>query len=159
MSTSNYKPSTDARSVNIYIDNQTGQKFSHVQYSGDDANAGVYLHHGKIVNQPYSTIEPNSGQTLIATFGSKSTYGPQGILTYQSSDGTTLNIYFNNPEPGQITTSTCEINQSFYGMLVPAEQNNGTVYYLEISGFTMNISGCTSDSPINPVITIYINNG
>lgn len=157
MSSSNYSPSDDSRSINIYITNSTKQKFSHVEYQGDDSNAGVYLHHGKIVNQPYSTIEANTGQTLIATFGSKSTYGPQGILTYQSTDGTTLNIYFNNPEPGEFTTSTCEINQSFYGMLVPADANSGTNYYLEITGFTMYIGGNTSDDPMYPVITISTN--
>jgi len=159
MSSSNYSPSSDSRSVNIYITNSTNQKFSHVQYEGDNSNAGVYLNHGKIVNQPYSTIDANSAETLIATFGSKSTYGPQGLLTYKSDDGTILNIYFNNPEPGEITSSTCEINQSFYGMLVPAEANNGTNYYLEITGFTMSISGSESDAPMYPVIAINTNAG
>lgn len=151
---SNYNPSSDARSVNIYIDNQTKQNFNHVKYSGDDENGGLYLHHGKIVNDPYSTIKSGSGQTLIATFGSKDTYGPQGLLTYKSDDGTILNIYFNNPEPGEVTTSTCELNQSFYGMLVPADGSNGTSYYLEITGFTMYTDGNMSDDAMYPVITI-----
>jgi hypothetical protein len=145
-----YSPSSDKCSVNIYVTNNSNQEFS---------LATPWRHHGKTVNNPSANILANSGQTLIATFGKESGYGPMGMLTYTSSDGTSLIFYYNNPENGEMTTSTSEENQSFYAMIQPPSGSSGTSFYLSIDNFTMNLNGSGYPEPetvMNPEVTINI---
>lgn len=144
---SNYSPSNDACSINISVINNTSHAFS---------QADIWRHHGKTVNNPVSSILGNSPETLIATFGKESGYGPLGLLKYTSDDGTALIIYYNNPEVGETTSSTAETNQWFYAILQPPS-GKGTSYYLDVSGFTMNLNGSgESEEVMNPVITINL---
>ena len=145
--TTTYSPYTGRDAINVYVINTTSSTFT----LNDDTKS----HHGKTVNNPATSIAANSASTLIASFGSDDTYGPLGLFSYSDyPGGTTLTIYYNNPEENEITTATAEINQWFYAMLQPP-QGSDTTYYVDISGFTMSVYGNGDDNgAMNPVITI-----
>ncbi len=138
-----YTASTKKDSINIYVINNTGTPYTGPSY---------WRHHGKTIN-PAVDIPGDSTQTLIASYGKDSGYGPLGTLTYGLESNVQMIIYWNNPESGEgkLTLSKAESYCQWLYVFLQPPDGQSTNYYVDVTNFEPDWYDGTV---MNPVITI-----